>query len=404
MFVGGMAAFGVASLFCGVGQSPAELVAARLLQGLTAAPMVPQVLALIGTVFPGSERARALSLFGVTIGVGAVAGQILGGLLLNADLFGLGWRVIFFVNLPVAAVTAAIALRLLPAHEARPREMHRSGTHRRSTVDPVGAIGISVSLALALVPLTLGRSQGWPAWAWISLLSAAPAIAVVLGWERRLAARGGQPILDVALFRDPSFNWDLGTSVAVFASFFGFVFSLTLVLQDGLGLSPLQAGLTFAPLGVAFSGASIAARPLITRFGPRVISLGTAVAALGLLTLILALRLSGSSVGAAALIPSMIAIGLGNGTAIPPLIGAVLARIRTNAGTVAAILTTAQQFAAASGVAGVGAVFFALLGAAPVRASYTDALQWAAGVSCGLAVVATALTTPLTKATRATRV
>lgn len=400
MFAAGMTAFGIASLLCAVAQSPMELVAARLLQGLTAAAMVPQVLALIGTVFPGPERTRALSLFGVTIGVGAVAGQILGGLLLNADLFGLGWRVIFFVNIPIATVTATIAARLLPAHQARAQQTRKTGTLSRSAVDPVGALGISVSLALALVPLTLGRSQGWPTWTWISLCAAAPAMAAVLWWERRVATRGGQPILDTAMFRDPAFNWGLGTSITMFASFFGFVFSLTLVLQNGFGLTPLQAGFTFAPLGVAFAAASIAARPLITRFGHRIISLGTAIAALGLLTLIITLHLGGSSVGAAALIPSMIAIGVGNGTAIPPLIGVVLARIRTNTGTIAAILTTAQQFSAASGVAGVGFVFFAVLGSAPIRHSYTEALQWAAGVSCILAIVATALTTPLTRTPR----
>ncbi|WP_433257908.1 MFS transporter [Streptosporangium sp. CA-135522] len=154
MFIVGTLAFGAASLLCGLAQTSGELVAARLLQGLTGAAMVPQVLALISAVFPPAERSRALSWFGVTVGVGGVAGQVLGGVLLQANVLGLGWRVIFLVNVPIAPAAAVLAHRLLPRlrSAARPR------------LDPVGAAGICLSLALVLVPLVLGRAEGWPLW------------------------------------------------------------------------------------------------------------------------------------------------------------------------------------------------------------------------------------------------
>ena len=207
LFLAGMVAFAVASLLCGLSDSPGQLVAARLLQGLTAAAMVPQVLALITAVFPPAERARSLSWFGVTMGVGAVAGQVLGGVLLNLNVFGLGWRVIFFVNVPVALATLVLAYRLLP---------RLRGTHRPK-LDPLGALGISGSLALVLVPLTLGRTEGWPAWTFICLAASAPAMAVSLRWEQILARRGGQPLLNLELFADLAFDQGLVINVAVFA-------------------------------------------------------------------------------------------------------------------------------------------------------------------------------------------
>ncbi|HZE30112.1 MAG TPA: MFS transporter, partial [Actinoallomurus sp.] len=195
LFVAGMAIFTLASLLCGLAQSPSELVAARLLQGLTGALMVPQVLALITATFPADERPRAMSWFGVTAGIGAIAGQVLGGLLLDADLFGLGWRVIFLINVPVGLVALVFAMRLLPYHRAE----------RRPRLDPLGAIGISGALALILVPLILGREEGWPLLTWVSMALSLPVLAATLGWELHLTRRGGEPLLDLTLFRNRAF-------------------------------------------------------------------------------------------------------------------------------------------------------------------------------------------------------
>lgn len=383
LFLLGMAAFTAASLLCGIAQTPGELVAARLLQGLTGAAMVPQVLALITSMFPVEERPRAMSWFGVTAGIGSVAGQVLGGLLLDADLFGLGWRVIFLVNVPVGIAALAFALRL-PHH-------HRAS--RRPRLDPLGAVGISGALALFLVPLILGREEGWPAWTWTSMTVALPVLAATLWWERRLVRRGGEPLLDLTLFRDRAFAAGLPVNVAVLAYFASFMFILTLLLQGGLGLSPLEAGLTFAPLGVLFSVTSVLGRSLVARYGLRVMTAGTVVVGLGLVVMIVELReLGGAITPEWLLIPTSL-VGLGQGLVLPTLIVAVLAGIRpSHGGAAAGVLTTTQQFASATGVAVLGAVFFSGLGARPSRAGFAATTEAVTFLALALVVVAAGLT------------
>lgn len=374
-----MLAFTVASLLCGLAQSPGQLVVARLLQGLTGAAMVPQVLALITAVFPPPERPRALGWFGVTVGVGAVAGQVLGGALLEGDVFGLGWRVIFLVNVPIGLVAALFAQRLLP---------HRTGTSRPK-LDPLGAIGVSVSLALALIPLVLGRSEGWPVWVWVCLACSAPLMALTVLWEQALTRRDGQPLLELSLFHNKVFVRGLVVCITSFFSFFGFMFALTLVLQAGLGLSPLQAGITFTPLGLAFATASIASTRIAARHGARLVTTGSAIAAIGMLALLIVTRVSGEHTSALRIVLPLMVIGLGNGLVVPAITGSVLAGARTQqAGAAAGILTTSQQFASAAGVAALGTVFFTPLGSRSGVAAYASALEWVAAIDLVLILVA----------------
>lgn len=383
LFLGGMAAFTLASLLCGLAQSPGQLVAARLLQGLTGAAMVPQVLALITATFPAEERPRAMSWFGVTAGVGSIAGQVLGGLLLDANIFGLGWRVIFLINVPVGLAALVFALRLLPHHRSE----------RRPRLDPLGAIGISGSLALVLVPLILGREEGWPVWTWVSMAVALPVLAATLRWELRLVRRGGEPLLDLTLFRNRAFAAGLPVNVAFMAFFGSFMFVLTLLLQGGLGLSPLEAGLTFMPLGVLFCVTSILGRSLVARYGLRVMTVGALTSGLGLVALIAELQeLGGGITPAWLLIPTSL-VGLGNGLVLPALVGAVLAGIQpAHGGAAAGVLTTTQQFASAAGVAVLGAVFFGGLGLHPSRSDFAATTESVSFLALALVLTAAALT------------
>lgn len=379
MFIAGTLAFTAASLLCGLAQNSGELVAARLLQGLTGAAMVPQVLALITAVFPLAERSRALGWFGVVVGGGAVAGQVLGGALLQGDVLGLGWRVIFLVNVPIGLIAVALAVRLMPQRTAGVRPK----------LDPIGAVGVSGSLALALIPLVIGRSEHWPVWAWICLAASVPAMALSLRWESMLSGRGGQPLLDLALFRNAVFTRGLIVCLGAFGAFFSFMFCLTLVLQSGLGLSPLDAGYTFTPLGLAFAVASIIAPRRVAKYGARLITAGTAIAGIGMISLIAVLQASGSHTSALRLIGPMTLIGLGNGMAVPVLTGVVLAGARTvQAGAAAGVLTTTQQFASAAGVAGIGTVFFTVLGSHGDVGGYANALTWVAAIDLGLVLIA----------------
>ena len=373
LFVLGMSLFAIASLLCGLAPNGWALVAFRILQGGTAALMVPQVLALINTMFPPQERAKAMSAFGATIGLGAVAGQVLGGVLLDADLFGWGWRTIFFINVPIGIAAVVLGARWLPRHEP---------THRPK-LDPIGAVGISLALALVLVPVTLGRPEGWPLWTFISMVAAVPVLLATLRYENRLHARDGQPVLDTHMVRERVFAAGMVISAGYLAFFAGFMLCLTLLLQDGLGLSPLHAGLAFAPLGVAFGVSSVLAR----RFGRRVVTIGAAVSLTGLLLTVGTLAVRGDHTSVWWLLPGMIVVGFGNGLALPSIIGAVLIRIPgPRAGMAAGALTTAQQFGNAIGVTVLGTVFFSVLGSTPGLHGYVTAMTVATGICAALAV------------------
>jgi EmrB/QacA subfamily drug resistance transporter len=375
LFIAGMALFTLASAACGISQTPAELVLARLAQGFSAALMVPQVLAQITALFPPDERRRALAWFGVTVGIGAIAGQVLGGALVQADLFGWGWRTVFFVNIPVGIVTVVLAARLLP-------ELRSAA---KPQLDLLGVLGVSGSLGLALVPLTLGRSQGWPVWMIALLCAAVPAFALATRYESRLARRGGQPVLDLSLFSARSFSAGLAVNAGMFAYFGSVLLGLTLFLQVGLGLSPLRAGLSFAPLGIAFAITSLLAQPMIARHGARVVSAGLLVAVAALVGLLLDVNLSGDAIDTTRLAPLFFAIGVGNGIVIPALIGVSLTDVPPHkAGAAAGTLATSQQFATATGVAVLSEIFFAALGSHPGEHSYIHAVQLVLGLDVGL--------------------
>ncbi|GAA1695327.1 MFS transporter [Fodinicola feengrottensis] len=372
LFLAGMVAFTVASLLCGLAQDPTQLVLGRLAQGLTGALMVPQVLALITADFPVRLRGWAIGWYGTAGGLGSIAGQVLGGFLLDANVLGLGWRTIFLVNVPVGIIALAFAWRVLPRREAA----------RRVRLDLLGATGIAAALGLALIPLALGRDQGWPAWVWICFALAVPAAAGTLWWQRKLAASGGQPVLELGLFRLRSFVAGVGSSGAFMLYFGSFMFTLTLVLQSGIGLTAFQAGLAFAPMGITYSVASVLGSRIPPRYGRQtVVAGGTLVAA----SLVFLFFLLGSTHVRLGWFVVMLAIaGVGNGLTAPRLIGATLVEVEPrNAGAGAGILTTTQQFASSAGVAVVGTVFFA----AAAQSSLAGGMRYAAVIQLALVLV-----------------
>jgi EmrB/QacA subfamily drug resistance transporter len=367
LFLGGMGLFTVASAACGLAGTPAELIAARFVQGFGAAMMVPQVFALITTLFPPAERHRALAWFGVAVGLGVLAGQVLGGVLVQVDLFGWGWRTIFFVNVPIGIVTIVLGAWLLPRN--------RSST--RPQFDPVGVVGVTGALALALVPLMLGRSEGWPSWLVGMLLAAIPVAALTMRYEAALARRGGQPVLDLSLFAARSFSAGLVVNACVFAYFGSFLLGLTLFLQQGLGLSALDAGLSFAPLGIGFAATSLLSRPLIARYGAGVVTAGLVVAFTALTAMLLDIHLSGTATDPARLAPVFLVIGIGNGCIIPALIGVSLTNVPPQkAGAASGTLATAQQFATVAGIAALSEIFFAALGHPATEHDYQTGAQY----------------------------
>ncbi len=252
---------------------------------------------------------------------------------------------------------------------------------------------MSASLALALVPLTLGHDEGWPAWTWVSMAASAPAFFLTLIWERRLTRRGGEPLLDLALFRDRAFSAGIGVNFALLFFFGSFMFVLTLLLQIGLGQSPLHAGLETVPLALTFTLMSILGPRMSARFGPRSITIGAGLDIVGTIALIATGVHYGGHLTAWALAPATAVIGLGQGLAMPSLIGAALAGVpRERAGAAAGILTTMQQFGTAAGIAVIGAVFYDRLGDVPSRGSSVSAMVVAMAVNAVVVLAATGLT------------
>jgi EmrB/QacA subfamily drug resistance transporter len=388
LFLLGMTAFTIASLLCGLAQSPGELVAARLVQGVTAAAMVPQVIALITASFPASERPRALAWLGVVMGLAGIGGQVLGGALLDVNAFGLTWRPIFLVNVPIGLITVTLGSRLIPRRP--PGAAVRTG---RPRLDLAGAVGISAALAFALIPLVLGKQEGWPAWAWVLLAASVPAMAASLGWERRLARRGAEPLVDLQLFRTPGLAIGLMINFAFMAVLVSMMFVLSILLQTGLGLTPLRAGLTFALFGLLAMVTSITSRRLVPKLGTSILTLGGLVSTAAMLILAIELQALGGNFGALWLQLPLCVMGVGNGLMLPMLVGAVLVGVRpAQAGAVSGVLTATQQFAGAVGVAAIGALFFAFLGAVPSRSGYVSAANDAIWVDLGLLVMLVSLT------------
>ncbi len=350
MFIIGLGLFAAASLLSGLAPTSTILVVGRLAQGFGAAAMIPQVLSLLTSNFRPDERPRVFSLFGATVGLGTVAGQILGGVLLHFNIFGWGWRPIFLINVPIGIVAIVLARRLLP--ESRPDVADR--------LDPLGVVLLTTGVGAITAPLVLGQAEGWPLWTWVSFVAGAGLVGSFVWWENRLGAAGGHPLLPLSLFEHRAFNVGLLVNLGFFAFFGSVILTLTLFLQEGLHYSPMRAGLTFAPLGVAFALSSLRGRRLHARHGTTIIAVGAATALVGVIGLAIVVSISGLSATSLELSPVLALIGVGNGLVIPLIVSGVLESVPAKAtGAASGVLATTQQFSMTLGIAAVGTLFFA---------------------------------------------
>ncbi|MFE9423442.1 MFS transporter [Kitasatospora sp. NPDC006697] len=352
LFVAGAALFAVTSLACGLAPTAWTLVGARVAQGASAALLIPQVLATITAATHGAQRARALSIYGAAGGISVVIGQVLGGMLVQANLFGSGWRVVFLLNVPFALVAALLALRFVP--ETR--------SDSPSRVDLPGTVLLSAALLSLFVPLMEGRAVGWPVWTWVSL-----ALFPFIAWafvavERRTEAAGGAPLVPLSLLRIPEMRRGLGIALPYFSNFGAFMFIIAIALQQGLHLSPVDSGWALVPLAVGYFSSSLAGPRLIGRFGSRVITAGSLIQPIGMAVLIITVLTDFNGLGILSLLPAMVLIGAGNGLVGTPLFRVVLASVPLErAGTGSGVLATTQQSSLALGVAVWGTLFLALL-------------------------------------------
>jgi len=350
VFIAGVLGFTVTSLWCGLAQSGPELILARLAQGATAALMVPQVLATLHLLFTDSSRARAFGIYGIVLGLAGAAGFMLGGVLVTLDLAGLGWRAVFFVNVPFGAVIIAAALQIMPTV---PR---RAGTR----LDMSGAIVLFAGLLCLIGPLLFGHDVHCSLWVWLVMAAGVAIIAGFIRLERSVARRGGMPLIDLALLSDLAFMRGL---VAVFFYFFAnlsFYLLMTMFMQRGLQIPPLHAGLVFVPLALTFVIASRHSGARAGHRGTLVLIEGCAVQLAGLAALVATIE-SVAAPSAMSLALVLMVFGYGQGLVMAPLSSAVLSTVKpASAGAGSGMYGTTAQIANAAGVAAIGAVFFAI--------------------------------------------
>jgi EmrB/QacA subfamily drug resistance transporter len=350
VFIGGVLGFTLTSLWCGLAQSGPELIIARLAQGATAAMMVPQVLATIHLLFSDSARSRAFGIYGIVLGLAGAAGFALGGLLLTSDLAGLGWRAVFFVNVPFGLIIVALAGWIVPSV---PR---RTGTR----LDVSGAIVLFCGLLCLIGPLLFGRDLHWTPWLWLMMAAGIAIIAVFLRLERRVAEHGGLPLIDLTLLSDAAFMRGLYAAFFFFFANLSFYLIMTMFMQKALHIPPLQAGLVFVPLALTFVIASRHSGTRARHRGTLVLIEGCAIQVASLAALALAIALVPSP-GVAVLTSILALFGYGQGLVMAPLSGVVLSTVKpASAGAGSGIYGTTTQIANASGVAAIGAVYFAI--------------------------------------------
>ncbi|WP_083976924.1 MFS transporter [Kitasatospora azatica] len=372
MFSLGLALFTLASAGCGLAPTATALIAARAAQGLAAALMGPQVLAILRTTYTGAAQARAFGMYGLTMGIGAVLGQLIGGLLIRADVLGLGWRSCFLINVPVGLVTLALVRRAVPESRAP----------QRQGFDLPGTALVSAALVALVLPLVQGPSQGWPLWTWECLAGAAVLFALFAVHQRRLAT---DPVVAPALLRERAFATGLVTQLTFNLGQGSFFLILAVHLQRDHGLDALGSGLLFTSIGAGYLLTSTTAHLVAARLGRQTIALGALGMAAGLGLIALAAAEVGTSGSAWWLAPGLFLDGLGMGLVIAPLTGTVLAGVRPQlVGSAAGVLATVQQVGGALGIALLGNLFYR-------EGSFTLSITVPAGLELLLAALVQAL-------------
>ncbi|MGN9786491.1 MFS transporter [Nonomuraea sp. ZG12] len=404
VFIWGAVLFTLASAACGLAQSMPMLIASRLVQGLGAGVLNPQVSGLIQQMFSGSERGRAFGALGATIGVSTAAGPLIGGALVTAFGGEHGWRWVFLVNVPIGLILLPLAHRLLPS-PARPIPDHppqrppdrsserglsgrapsgRGLSGRRESMDPVGVLLLGAGVAMLLVPVI--QQHQWKGEAkWLLIPAALLVLAGFVVWERR---QRREPLINLALFAKRSYSIGLTIALFYFAGFTGIFFIFTLYLQSGLSYTPLMAGLAITPFALGSASASVVGGRLVTRAGRRVVATGLTTVIVGLgATMAATLLVPGPDVALATALPLLVA-GIGSGLVISPNQAITLSEVPpAGGGSAAGVLQTGQRLGSAIGIAAAGSVFF---GALPEG--------WPTAFRHGLLVVLLCVTIALTAA------
>jgi EmrB/QacA subfamily drug resistance transporter len=386
MLMTGLTGFVLASAGCAVAQSPGSLIAARVLQGLSAAMLTPQAFGLIRDLFPPARMSRAFAALGPVIGLSTVAGPIVAGLLLRADLFGTGWRALFLINLPLGAFALVVGARVLPS---------RPAGGARVRLDAAGTALLAAASFLLVFPLVDGRALGWPAWLFGMLAAAAGVLAAFAVHQRHRVRSGRTPLVEVSVLGKRSYVSGVVFVLVFFASIVGFSLTMGLFLQIGLGFTPIHASLLLAAMAVgAFLGSGIGAWAA-TAVGRPILHIGLVIMAAGALVLYLSLHAVHGAVGALDLVPGLVVYGTGMGMIFVPLFSIIMGEIGDHeVGSASGLLESSQQLGASLGVAILATLFFSTIsagaGSAPAARAGLDLLAAERTLTVTLILIAAA--------------
>jgi MFS family permease len=392
MLLTGMAGFVLASAACAAAQNAAELIGARAIQGLLGAVMLPQVFGLIRDMFEAHEMGKAFGVYGPVMGLSAMLGPIASGGLISLNLFGSGWRAIFAVNVPVGLAALALGARALPAAGGSAtggptvgdgnggRGDGIGGRGRRARLDLVGAALAAVGMFGLVFPLAQGHSLGWPAWSFAMMAGAVLALSGFGWYQVRRQRAGRDPLVEPSIFRHRPYTAGIVFSIVFTGSLGGIVMIFNVFLQNGLGFSPWHSAVTTAPWAAgAFIGAAVGGIAM-AKLGRRVLHAGLIIEAAGLLGIYAALRGAGPGISTVDLLAPMIVGGIGMGMVFVPLFDIVMAGVRPQEmGSASGVLQTVNSLGMSLGIAGIGAIFFALIGGHGQHVPlYLHAAEWTA--------------------------
>ncbi|WP_049570876.1 MFS transporter [Streptomyces sp. SBT349] len=361
----GVLGFVASSVACALAWSPGGLTGARVVQGLFAAIMVPQAFGLIREMFPPREIGKAFGALGPVIGLSTILGPVVAGALVDADVLGTGWRMVFLINVPIGAFTLIAGAKALPGGSGQ----------RGLRLDVTGALVAGAGVFLLVYPLVQGRELGWPVW----LLAVAAGAVVALGTfavqQRRRTRSGGTPLVELSVLGRRSYTSGVAFVIVFFGSIVGFSLAIGLFLQMGLGMSPVRASLTMVSWAVgAFFGSAFSA--MKAGLGRRILHLGLALMAVGLAGIYLVFERAGTGVGGWDLAAPLVVYGLGMGMIFVPLFGIIMGEVRDHeVGSASGLLEAFQQLGGSLGVAGLGTVFFSAAGSAPAVADFVSGAQ-----------------------------
>ncbi len=390
MFCIGVAVFTAASFACGVAPTATLLIVARAIQGAGAAFMVAQVLAAIGRHVPAANRSAAIAAYTTTLSLSSVVGQLLGGAIVSLDLFGWSWRPIFLINVPLGIAVMLAARRFMP---------HDVATTTSADLDPAGIVTLGATMLALVVPLTLGRELGWPAWSIVSMACSVPLALAFVVWERRRSARGKRPVLQLALFDDAAMRWGLIALACVRTTYFALLFVVAQYLQAGRSQSALLSGLALAVWAIGYGCAG----PMYARVPARIARvfapIGCALMAIGFACIG---RATASGTGGTLLLIALLGCGgIGFGCVSTASVATLTRSVRPEHGAdLSGVLSTMVPLTTALGVATFGTLYLALA-RAPVTAFAIVCATFALTAALGGVSASAALRVSLPRAANA---